>query len=111
MRNTISAAIVLVLGVGLLAGCKKDQDQPKATGGSHQIPVICTKCEATGTLALSAEAKRESWPKVCPACKKWAAYASGKCKDCGKLVPLKDARTDSFGYPPICPHCNKPWQQ
>jgi hypothetical protein len=106
----ISTAVVLALGIVLLGACKQKQEQSTAAG-SHQIPVICTRCGATGTLSLSSEAKRESWPKVCPACKKWAAYASGKCKDCGKLVPLKDARTNSFGYPEICPYCGKPWQQ
>ena len=111
MSARISIAVVLALGILLFAGCKQKQEQSKAGAGSHQVPVICTRCEATGTLTLASEAKQESWPQVCPSCKRWAAYASGQCKSCSKLVPLKAARTDSFGYPEICPHCGKPWQR
>jgi len=110
MSVRVSIGLVCALGIVLLGGCKQKQAQP-AAAGSHQVPVICTRCEATGTLTLASEAKQESWPKVCPSCKRWAAYASGQCKGCGKLVPLKAVRTDSFGYPEICPHCGKPWQQ
>jgi hypothetical protein len=106
-----ASATVFVLGVVLLGACRQKQEQPTAGAGSHQVPIICSRCQATGTLTLASEAKRESWPKVCPTCKRWAAYASGQCKSCGKLVPLKDTRTDSFGYPEICPYCSKPWQQ
>jgi hypothetical protein len=103
------ATTVFALGVVFLGACRHKQEQ-SAAAGSHQVPIICTRCEATGTLTLASEAERVSWPKACPSCKRWAAYASGKCKDCGKLVPLRDVRTGGFGYPPICPFCGKPWQ-
>ena len=110
MSPRVSIGLVCALGIVLLAGCKKKQAQPAATG-SQQTPIICERCGATNTLYLASEAKLESWPKVCPACKRWAAYATGTCKECGKSVQLKNPRTDSFGYPGICPHCGKPWQQ
>ncbi len=110
MSSRIAIGLVLTLGIPLLGGCRQKQAQPAATG-SQRTPIMCEKCGATNTLYLASEAKLESWPKVCPSCGRWAAYAAGTCKECGKPVLLKDARVDSFGYPEICPHCHKPWQR
>jgi len=106
----IAIGLACALGIVLLGGCKKKQAQPAATG-SQETPILCARCGVTNTLHLASEAKLESWPKVCPSCGKWAAYAAGQCKGCGKAVLLKDARVDSFGYPEMCPYCRKPWQQ
>jgi len=110
VSTRMAIGLTCALMILLLGGCKKKQAQPAATG-SHETPILCARCEAANTLYLASEARLESWPKVCPSCGRWAAYAAGQCKECGKSVLLRDSRVDSFGYPEICPHCRKPWHR
>ena len=101
--------LCLPLGATLLAGCGRDT--PSQTGSKAQtLEVICTRCGAQATLQIAGAAKDETWPKPCPSCKRSGAYPSGKCSQCGKLVPFMDPRTRGYAVPQTCPHCGRPWQ-
>jgi len=104
------ATFGFALGLLLLGACKDKDSSAPTSQGEHETPVICTRCQARHTLYLASEAKGESWPKQCPSCKRWTLYACENCKQCGAPVPLMDARTRGFGYPPLCPKCGQPWQ-
>ncbi len=106
MRPYASIAVVLVLL--MLIGCRQKAAVPE--GGSQPVSVVCTACQMTGTLSLPKYAADETWPKPCSRCQKQAVYAYINCSRCGRPVPLKDPRTGGFGYPRLCPNCNRKWE-
>ncbi|HPD29488.1 MAG TPA: hypothetical protein PLL20_05800 [Phycisphaerae bacterium] len=108
-QSTLFVALYLFIGAMLLVACGRDTNS-KAGDKSQAVNVICTRCGADATIQITGDVKDEVWPKPCPSCKRSSAYPSGKCSQCGKLIPLMDPRTRDYAVPQSCSHCGKPWE-
>jgi hypothetical protein len=103
-----SWSAVLVLSLLAFNGCKQKAAVPE--GGAYSASVVCTDCKATGTLSLRMYPADDTWPKECATCKKPAVYPYISCSQCGRPVPLKKPQTGGYGYPRVCPHCQRKWE-
>ena len=102
----ITSAAALLLSA---AACSNRDSSASGAPAAGNVAVICTRCEAAGTMKLSKAVRDETWPKECASCKRWGAFPSAACTSCGKTIALIDSRTQAYGEPQACPKCGKAW--
>ena len=59
--------IGFAIGILLMVSCK-EEDAATPAAELLETTVVCTRCDTTSVLHLSATAEEESWPKECPSC-------------------------------------------
>jgi len=110
MRCSVQHVWAGVLVALLAVSCGKDHNTTAAAGGPHKIDVVCTICNAKTVMHLPESAEEETWPKECPSCARWGAYACEVCPHCRKPIPLMDPRTRGYARPAVCNSCGRAWQ-
>lgn len=108
-KGAVRILLVALLVLPTIAACKRGGPAP--TEAAYETSTICTRCKAAAVIKLASPVDQETWPKQCPSCKRWHAYPTQKCAQCGKPVPLIDERSMSYGTPKTCPHCGSPWSK
>jgi hypothetical protein len=103
-RSWKKIAIVVTAVVVVAAAIWMVRDKEPAV----ERPVVCAYCGYTGAAEAGDYIVPENWPSECPKCHKKQLYLSRVCPDCRKAIPLKDPKSDKFGYPKVCPYCTKP---